>query len=177
METDPPTGCENAPRSAPRESSVPETDGGGPFLDRQSGSPVARVRRLLQRGESPHLDRRCARLAGRSSIGLHPTPRSSLCRALAASTIDTAGEMRLDQSRGDRWSDTRSIRMNIDIRTDLSQADGVSKSLAERDGRAILGNRAPRATRSRGRARRGTPEAPAPEVRRVLQHRACPFGH
>jgi hypothetical protein len=52
--------------------------------------------------------------AGRSSIGLHPTPRWLLCRALVASTIDTAGEMRLDQPRGGRWSDTRSVRMNID---------------------------------------------------------------
>ncbi len=52
--------------------------------------------------------------AGRSSIGLQPTPWWLLCRALAASTIDTAGEMRLDQSRGDRWSDTRSVPMNID---------------------------------------------------------------
>jgi hypothetical protein len=52
--------------------------------------------------------------AGPSSTGLHLTPRWWLCCALVVSTIATAGEMRLDQSRGDRWSDTRSDRMNID---------------------------------------------------------------
>jgi len=56
-----------------------------------------------------------------------------------------------------------------------SQADSVSDSLAEWDGRAVRRHRAKRAPRSRRGAGRATPEAVASRVRRVLQPRESPL--
>jgi hypothetical protein len=108
----------------------PMAERNGRALRRRCTSGASGPRRRVQRGPletlccastSPTTTRRESTPrsamrppAGRSSIGLHPTPRWLLCRALVASTIATAGETRLDQSRGDRWPDTRSDRMNID---------------------------------------------------------------
>ena len=58
---------------------------------------------------------------------------------------------------------------------DLAKADGVPKPLAERHSRTSRRQRSPRASRSRGRLERRTPQTPASRIRRLLQRGTSPY--